>query len=152
MVLNEIDNSTNISGGSLVLKSLDDVAYFMKQQRIASFASVDTEGKPHVVPVWFTYHDGKVFVQTDRNSLKVRNLKKNKNVAIAVYSAEEAVIIRGEGQVIEDEEEFIKRTRQHINKYNLKLDEQGRDSMKIPLYNSRVRCMVEITPKKIVFW
>jgi len=135
-----------------MLKSLNDVANFMKRQRIASFATVDTENKPHVVPVWFTYDDGKVFVQTDRKSVKVRNLKKNNSVAIAVYSAEEAVIIRGKAQIIRDEEEFVKRTRQHISKYNLKLDEQGRDSMGIPLYNSEVRCVVEITPKKTVFW
>jgi len=135
-----------------MLKSLDDVADFMKRRRIASFATVDTKGKPHVVPVWYTYHDGKVFVQTDRNSAKVRNIEKNKNAAVAVYNAEEAVIIKGEGRIIEDKEEFIKRTQQHINKYRLKLDEQGRDSMGIQLYNSNIRCVVEIIPKKILFW
>jgi len=135
-----------------MLKSLNDVVDFMKRQRIASFATVDTERKPHVVPVWFEYDDGKVFVQTDRNSAKVHNIKKNKNVAITVYSAEEAVILRGEARIIRDEEEFVKRTQAHVNKYNLKLDEQGRDSMGIPLCNSKIRCVVEITPKKTKFW
>lgn len=124
----------------------------MKRQRLASFATVDADRKPHVVPVWFTYDDGRVFVQTDRSSVKVRNLKRNNNVAVAIYSAEEAVITKGKGRLVEDEEEFIKRTNQHVNKYNLKLDEQGRDSMGIPLYNSRIRCVVEVTPKKTLFW
>jgi len=135
-----------------MLKSLNDVTDFLKRQRIASFATVDADRKPHVVPVWFTYHDGKVFLQTDRKSVKVRNIKKNNDVAIAVYSDEEAVVISGTGHIIEDEEEFVKRTQQHIDKYNLKLDEHGRDSMGIPLFNSKLRCVVEIVPKKILFW
>jgi len=133
-------------------KSFNDVTDFMERQHIASFATVDVNRKPHVVPVWFTHDDGKVFVQTDRNSVKVRNIKKNSNVAIAIYSAEEAVTIRGEGRVIEDQGEFGRRTQQHVKKHNLKLDEQGRDSMGIPLYNSRIQCVVEVTPKKVMFW
>jgi len=135
-----------------MLRDMRDVSEFMKRQRLASFATVDADRKPHVVPVWFTYDDGRVFVQTDRSSVKVRNLKRNNNVAVAIYSAEEAVITKGKGRLVEDEEEFIKRTNQHVNKYNLKLDEQGRDSMGIPLYNSRIRCVVEVTPKKTLFW
>jgi len=42
-------------------------------------------------------------------SVKVKNLLKNDNVTIAVYSGEEAVIIRGKGRIIQDDEEFVKR-------------------------------------------
>jgi len=149
-----------------MLKSLVDVANFLEREWLASFVTVDVEGKPHVVPVWFTYDDGKVHIQTDRRSVKVLNLKKNDNVAVAVYHGEEAVIIQGRGRVIDEKKDFVKLTQRHIDKYNrlfnivskttgkqyIKLDEQGRDSMGIPLFDSNVRCVVEVTPKKIRFW
>jgi nitroimidazol reductase NimA-like FMN-containing flavoprotein (pyridoxamine 5'-phosphate oxidase superfamily) len=132
--------------------SLREVQSFMDKERLASFATADPNNEPHVVPVFFTYEGGKVHVQTDRDSVKVRNLSRNNNVAVAVYRGEQAVIIRGSGRVIDSEEEFIKRTQDHINKYKLRLDEHGRDSFGIPLFDKKARCVVEITPRRIMFW
>jgi nitroimidazol reductase NimA-like FMN-containing flavoprotein (pyridoxamine 5'-phosphate oxidase superfamily) len=133
-------------------KSLDEVKNFMDRQRLASFVTVNPNNEPHVVPVFFTYENGKVYVQTDRKSVKVRNLLRNNNVSVAVYRGEEAVIIRGKARIIDNEKEFIKRTQDHINKYRLKLDEQGRDSMGIPLFDKKVRCVIEVIPKRTMFW
>jgi nitroimidazol reductase NimA-like FMN-containing flavoprotein (pyridoxamine 5'-phosphate oxidase superfamily) len=133
-------------------RSLREVQSFMDKERLASFATADPNNQPHVVPVFFTYEDGKVYVQTDRDSVKVRNLSRNSNVAVAVYREEEAVVIRGNGQVMDSDEEFIRRTQDHIDKYGLRLDEHGRDSLGIPLFDKKVRCVVEITPKRIMFW
>jgi len=133
-------------------KRLDEVKTFMDRARLASFATVDSNNAPHVVPVFFTYDEGKVYIQTGRKSVKVRNLLRNNNVAMAVYRGEEAVIIRGKARIIDDEKEFIKRTQEHINKYRLKLDEQGRDSVGIPLFDTNVRSVIEVIPKRIIFW
>jgi len=149
-----------------MLKNLADVASFMEQEWLASFVTVDSENKPHVVPVWFTYEKGKIQVQTDRKSVKVRNVKRNNNVAVAVYRGEEAVLIRGKGRIVEDEKEFARLTQQHIEKYNglfniahkttgveyIKLDDHGRDSMGIPLFDLKVRCVIEVTADNIRFW
>jgi len=124
----------------------------MNQERLASFATVGSKNEPHIVPVFFTYDDGKAYIQTDRNLVKVRNLAINDNVALAVYRGEEAVIIRGRGRVIDNEEEFVKRTQEHIDKYHLRLDEHGRDSLGIPLFDRKVRCVIEVAPKRILFW
>lgn len=149
-----------------MLKNLADVASFMEREWLASFVTVDAENKPHIVPVWFTYDDGKVHVQTDRKSVKVRNIKRNDHVAVAVYHGEEAVVIRGRGRLVDDDKEFVRLTQHHIDKYNrlfniahktegieyIKLDEQGRDSMGIPLFDLRIRCVIEVTPDKVLFW
>lgn len=133
-------------------KNLIDVESFMNRERLASFATVDSKSEPHIVPVFFTYEDGKVYMQTSRDSAKVRNLKGNNNVAVAVYRGEEAVIMRGKGRVIESEKEFVRRTQEHVDKYNLRLDAQGRDSLGIPLFNKMMRCVIEVTPKRTIFW
>ena len=149
-----------------MLKNLADAARFMEHEWLASLATVDAHGKPYVVPVWFTYEKGKVHIQTDRKSAKIRNMKRNSYVAVAVYQGEEAVIIRGIGNVVEDEKEFVRLTQCHMDKYNrlfniakgtqnieyIKLDEQGRDNLGVLLFDSTVRCIIEVTPKKVRFW
>jgi len=57
-------------------KNMAEVQNFMDKARLASFATVTPDNKPHVVPVFFTYKNGKVYVQTDRSSIKVRNVLK----------------------------------------------------------------------------
>jgi len=99
---------------------------------VAAYCTVDCKNRPHVVPVFFTYDDGKVYVQTDRESVKVRNLLRNPNAAITIYSGdfgEEAVVIQGRARIVSDDE-FVRRTQEHIHKYQLQLDEQGRDSFR----------------------
>jgi len=144
-------------------KTLADVPAFLDMQWIATFATVDKAAKPHAVPVWFTFDDGKLHVHTDRKSLKARNVRVNPHVSIAVYNMrDEAVIIQGTGRIVEDQAEFRLLTQAHIDKYNrlyntarrtsgveyIKLDAQGRDSMGIPLYD-RVRCIIEVKPQRI---
>jgi len=133
-------------------RNMMEVQSFMGRERLASFATVSSEGKPHVVPVFFTYESGKVYIQTDRESAKVQNILNNNNVAIAVYSEEEAVIIRGKGRVVDRSDEFVWRTRDHINKYQLRLDKNGQDSLGIPLFDEKTRCIVEVVGKKTIFW
>ena len=148
-------------------KSLADVEGFLDNEWVACLATVDARSRPHVVPVWFTYDQGEVYVQTDRKSVKVKNLSLNPYVAVAMYNyRDEAVVIRGKAQIIKDEEVFRKHTQAHMDKYNrlfnkvrgtkdveyIKLDKQGRDNMGIPLFDPKIRCVIEVTPTKILFW
>lgn len=133
-------------------RRMKDVPGFMNYERLAGLATVNSQNEPHVVPVFFTYDDGKVYIQTGRNTVKIHNLKTNDNVAVAVYRDEEAVIIRGKGRVVDREDEFVKRTQDHIDKYQLQLDKQGRDTLGIPLFNRKIRCVVEVTPRRTTFW
>jgi len=133
-------------------KKQGEVQNFMDREKLASFSTVGLHNEPHVVPMFFTYENGKVYLQTGRDSVKVRNLMRNDNVAIAVYCGEEAVVIGGKVRVVVTEEEFVRRTQEHIDKYHLKIDEQGRDSLGIPLFDKKVRCVIEVTPRRITFW
>jgi PPOX class probable F420-dependent enzyme len=48
----------------------------------AHLATVGADGKPDVVPTWPAWHDDKVWIFSDVNSVKVRNLAANPNVAM----------------------------------------------------------------------
>lgn len=119
---------------------------------MASFVTVNSRNKPHVVPVFFTYDNGRIYIQTDRSSAKVRNQLNNNNVAVAIYSEEAAVIVRGVGRVLNNDEEFRKRKQDHCDKYELRLDKLGRDSLGIPLFDEKRCCVVEVVPKRTIYW
>jgi len=133
-------------------KNKKEAQNYMETQALASLATVGSNDEPHVVPVFFTYENGKVYVQADRRSVKVKNLLNNNKVAVAVYSGEEAVILRGRARIVEDDEEFARRTKDHIAKYHLKLDKNGKDSLGIPLFDKSIRCVVEVTSEYSTFW
>jgi len=133
-------------------KSLADVKAFLDYAWISCLATVDAENRPHMVPVWFTYDDGKIHVQTARQSVKVNNLTQNSNAAVTVHNdQDEAVVIRGKAHVIEDEKEFRKLTQLHLDKYNrlfnkakgtegieyIKLDEKDETAWAYPCLISR---------------
>jgi nitroimidazol reductase NimA-like FMN-containing flavoprotein (pyridoxamine 5'-phosphate oxidase superfamily) len=106
-------------------KTLSEVSAFMKQVGLAIFTTADARLRPHAVPVFFTFDDGRVYIQSDRRSVKVRNLKKNDNVAIVVSRGDEAVILRDRGRIVDGEDEFVRRTQEHIEKYHLRFDKQA---------------------------
>jgi nitroimidazol reductase NimA-like FMN-containing flavoprotein (pyridoxamine 5'-phosphate oxidase superfamily) len=132
-------------------KSSGELERFMSRPLLAAIGTIDSENKPHVVPVHFVYDDGKAFVQTGRQSVKVRNLLRNPQATLAVFEEYEAVIIRGPVKILEHEE-FVKRTEDYINKYQISLDKEGRDPTGIPLYDSSLRCVLEISPNRLLFW
>ena len=52
------------------------------------------DGPPHVVPVWFIWHDGALYWQTDPDTVKVRNLERDNRIMVSV-GGKETVILRG---------------------------------------------------------
>lgn len=134
--------------------SIDELEGFMRREHIAAFCTVDAKNKPHVVPMFFTYVSGKVYVHTDRKSVKVRNLLKNPNVAIEIHGGdygEEAVVIRGQARIV-PEDEFVIQTQEHMRKYHIELDEQGKDGVGVALFDNTVRCVVEVSVERLLFW
>ncbi|HZI71154.1 MAG TPA: pyridoxamine 5'-phosphate oxidase family protein [Nitrososphaeraceae archaeon] len=68
---------------------------------------------PHIVPVAYIYENNSFFIATDYDTRKYKNLRDNKNIALAVdiYNSSvenKAVVIQGTSSFIERGEEFKK--------------------------------------------
>jgi PPOX class probable F420-dependent enzyme len=62
---------------------LDDVkAETARLSNWAHLATVGADGDPDVVPVWPAWHDNSVWIFSHTDSVKVRNLASNPNVAM----------------------------------------------------------------------
>jgi F420H(2)-dependent biliverdin reductase len=63
-------------------------------------ATVRPTGTPHLVPIWFVWVAGKIYLCTGADSVKVRNLKRNPRVSIALEDGTQPIVIEGRAQPI----------------------------------------------------
>jgi hypothetical protein len=59
-------------------------------------ASVRSDGRPHLTPVWFVYDDLHLYVNIDPKSIKNRNLASNPNVSLALEDGSHPLICEGQ--------------------------------------------------------
>ena len=130
--------------------SMDEVWRFLQGEKIIVLATVDKSNKPNIVPMFFTY-DTNLYMMSRRKTRKVRNIRHNENVAASAQRGGEAVIIRGKASIV-DIEEFKLKTKEYIKKYNVILDEFGRDSKMNPLFDEKINCIIKVEPEDVVFW
>ena len=83
---------------SLSPTELDD---FLRSQRTIRVATVDGSGEPQVVPLWFLWFDGELFLNSTRGNVTVANaLAPAARVAAVIddgetYDALRGVLVRG---------------------------------------------------------
>ena len=64
-------------------------------------ATVRSDGRPHLVPVWFVWLDQKIFICTESKSLKARNILGNPNIAAALEDGDKPIVLEGLAKPIE---------------------------------------------------
>jgi PPOX class probable F420-dependent enzyme len=75
--------------------------------RVARLATVDADGRPHVVPISPVLDGGLLLFATDEESVKVRNLRRNPHVALVFddyledWGRLRAVMVRGTARVLD---------------------------------------------------
>jgi PPOX class probable F420-dependent enzyme len=63
-------------------------------------ATVRPSGTPHLVPIWFVWVAGKIYLCTGAASVKVRNLLQNPRVSIALEDGSQPLVIEGRARPI----------------------------------------------------
>ena len=63
--------------------------------------SVRPDGRPHAVPKWAVYLDGKIYFDGSGQTRHARNLEHNPAVILHLESGERAVIVEGSGRAID---------------------------------------------------
>jgi nitroimidazol reductase NimA-like FMN-containing flavoprotein (pyridoxamine 5'-phosphate oxidase superfamily) len=67
----------------------------LETERNIWVASVRPDGRPHLAPVWFAWHVGKLYVCTEPGSVKARNISQNRRVVLALEDGTHPVICEG---------------------------------------------------------
>jgi PPOX class probable F420-dependent enzyme len=130
---------------------------FIERARVARLATIDSEFKPHLVPVVFVFDDNHFFIPIDekRKTAKpeklkrVRNIQHNPNVALLIDHYDEDwtklafVMIQGEASVASKKEENIQ-VRQAYKKLMTKYVQYQKVGV-------GEMCII-IKPKKVASW
>jgi PPOX class probable F420-dependent enzyme len=89
-------------------------------------ATVRNDGRPHLVPVWFVWHNEHVYFTTAGTSQKYANLRYNQRVALSLSDPYSVVIIEGEAHAT-DRQTTEEVAEQFVHKYewDFRLDESA---------------------------
>ena len=73
----------------------DWVAAQLTESKHYWLCSVRPDGRPHVVPRWCVYLDGKIYYDGSPETRHSRNIELNPNVSVHLESGAEAIILEG---------------------------------------------------------
>ena len=81
------------------------VRRFLEKEPVVWLSTVRPDGNPHLVPIWFWWDGEAVLVFSKPNAQKVRNLRANPSVMLALGDAEEDFdvgMLRGRAELAAD--------------------------------------------------
>ena len=90
------------------LSDPESLAFLAVGTRTGKLATVRSDGRPHVVPIWFVVEDGAIVFNTWHTSVKARNLSRDPRASLAVDYEEPPfgyVVVEGEASLSEDLDE-----------------------------------------------
>jgi len=122
---------------------------FLARPLIARLAVVRPNGTPQIVPMWFLYEDGVMYMSTRTYAAKVKHLQKNPRVAVVVDEMVAPLknkVVTLEGTVEEQTTGVKEMTTKIYYKY------LGKEGAATPFAQQSIntpRVILKITPKKI---
>ena len=113
--------------GKLEIKSKEKIMWFLDTESTGRIASIDTNGFPQIIPMNFVFLNDLVYMHSHIRGEKIENIKRNSKVGFEVdrnleflpsyFSDPEdasladtlyiSVVIKGEAQLVEDNEEKV---------------------------------------------
>ena len=88
---------------------------FLDRKFIATLVTLRQDGSPHATPVWYMYEDGKFYIGTDQETLKVRNIKRDDRVSLCISTHDEPyqyIVVDGTCEIVKGD---AKRTLPHVS-------------------------------------
>ena len=125
---------------------------FLKNQKILHLATVGKKGFPHIVPVWYIYDIGKIYVGTNTRTKKAKNLMKNSKVSFCVDVGLKSpkiygVMGTGIGKLIHDEKKVRIIAKKILLRYFANLTNKSAKELL-----DDTNCVLEISPKEFSVW
>ncbi|MCU0494429.1 MAG: pyridoxamine 5'-phosphate oxidase family protein [Chloroflexaceae bacterium] len=78
-----------------------EVVQRLEQEANIWLATVRADGRPHLVPLWFVWANGTMYLCMQAGSVKARNLRESGRAALALESGSQPVVCEGTATVVE---------------------------------------------------
>jgi PPOX class probable F420-dependent enzyme len=132
-----------------------EIGDFLGQQRTLQVASINKDGTPHLVAMWYGFIDGNIVFWTYAKSQKVANLRRDPRISCLVesgrkYEELKGVSITGRGEISDDREYVQQVGAAVLPRYNMvEIDDGVREVLE---RMGAKRVAITIHPGKIVSW
>lgn len=63
-------------------------------------ATVRPDGRPHLTPVWFAWHDSRLYICIQPDGVKARNLGQNPAISLALENGSSPIICEGRAAAV----------------------------------------------------
>ncbi len=112
--------------------------------------------QPHVVPVWFMWENGCVWISSFVSTRKIRELKHNPRGAVLIESKQEggkltAVLLEGEVELMSEPRQQVSEIARRIYIRYLGLDGVQEPDPQSWL-NDPENLLIKLTPTKVISW
>ena len=127
--------------------SQSELDAFLTEPHIAVVATSGPSGKPHAMPVWYAWQDGKILFHTGADSKKMRNLRKNDRITVVVDSKQapyKVVIVEGTAKQLPGDSALSREVAIHYLGEKMGAAYAGR--------SAEPGALVEVTPTKVISW
>jgi PPOX class probable F420-dependent enzyme len=121
----------------------DKQAQLLVDKNIASLATVNPDGSPHVTPVWVDWDGEHVLVNTLRGRAKVRNIERDPRAEIVVFNLQnpyQHVRVKGRAELVDEGAE------EHIDQLSKKYVDEDSYPWRAP---GDKRVIVRIRPERV---
>ena len=132
-----------------------EISAFLDQQRSLQVASINKDGSPHLVTMWYGFIDGNIVFWTYAKSQKVANLRRDPRISCLVesglkYEELKGVSITGRGEISDDREYVQQVGAAVLPRYNMvEIDDGVREVLQ---RMGAKRVAITIHPSKVVSW
>lgn len=129
---------------------------FLNHRKTINLSSIDGQGYPHAVAMWYIMEANDVLMTTFAKSQKAVNIRRNPKVAVMAESGEtyetlKGVLIRGKAELITDVErcvEVIVRVNEKM--MGVSLPPAAADMIRQGQATKRI--VIKVTPERISSW
>ena len=128
--------------------SAEELDTYLGEQRTLRIATVDEQGVPHVVPLWFVWHEGAVWLNSLRKSRRHAHLLSGRPVGLVVddgdgYSELRGVRMTGRPEAVADDDPIRVVAYRRFGQKYFGVDE---------LPSQRSYETIRITPSEVASW
>ena len=132
----------------------EEIQAFLQKERTVQVATIDHDGYPHLVAMWFVLFNNEVAFWTYAKSQKAINLRRDPRLTCLIEAGERYDELRGvqiKGQAfISDDYEMVQRIGEMIwERYTGPLNENTRSMV---IAQAAKRVVVVVKPVEIVSW
>lgn len=124
---------------------------FLESQKIMRLATIQPDGVPHIVPVWYRFAAEKFYVGTNTKTRKARNLQGNPAVSFCIDAGVNSpifgVMCQGTARLITDQNTVRPIAEKILLRYFDSLDDMSAAELL-----SETDCIIEIVPDRFNVW